>query len=280
VDDEVGDEGEAGSPADAVSDSDSLTLPPTPLPPPPPPPPPPPQQQQAPPTAGGGIPRAAAAAGAALAVALGVFALWRAVRGRRRREQRPAEPDYGALVAAVSVPGGLTAGAAAPSPSGASHSAALPLAGTTVVLSGLCAPRAGTAAACLHLCACQLSGACAYLRCAVLSPACGLPLTPGAVVWTAARLLSVQPPHISHGRCLHTVGPQRRCWEARAAEVHADGSTWAATPRGASPDGWLLRRVAHTADPRRPGRPTAWPAPPVRQAMQPPALKRAARAQV
>jgi hypothetical protein len=162
VDDEVGDVGEAGP-----GDSDSLTLPPTPLPPPPPPPPPPPQQQ-APPAAGGGTPRAAAAAGAALAVALGVFALWRAARGRRRRAQRPAVPDYGALVAAVSVPGGPTAGAAAPSPSGASQSAALPLAGTTVVLSGLCAPRAGAPAACLHLCACKLSGACARsVHCAV-----------------------------------------------------------------------------------------------------------------
>lgn len=87
---------------------------------------------------GGGPGLAAIAAGAAT-VALGALLIWRAAR-RRGSRRRPREPDYGALVSAVAVPGAPQAGAAAGKP-GPSQPAALPLAGTTVILSGLCAAQ-------------------------------------------------------------------------------------------------------------------------------------------
>lgn len=138
---DVEDEEEAGPVQSAEAASANAVDTPPPAPPPSAPP-----QSHSPPSApghaaadtassGGGPGLAAIAAGAA-AVALGALLIWRAAH-RRGSHRRPREPDYGALVSAVAVPGAPQAGAAAGKP-GPSQPAALPLAGTTVILSGLC----------------------------------------------------------------------------------------------------------------------------------------------
>lgn len=81
----------------------------------------------------GGIRAVVAVAAAAAAVAAGALLVWR-LRRKRGRCRRARQPDYGALVSAVDVPS-----AQSPEGPGKPAPAALPLAGATVVLSGLCA---------------------------------------------------------------------------------------------------------------------------------------------
>lgn len=77
----------------------------------------------------GGVPAVVAVAAA---VAAGALLVWH-LRRKRGRCRRVHQPDYGALVSAVDVPTAQSADVP-----GKPALAALPLAGATVVLSGLC----------------------------------------------------------------------------------------------------------------------------------------------